>query len=286
MINVRLAGGLGNQLFQLAAALAVRGDSDVLLDTDGLRNYAVKRSFDLPRILSLPQTIRTNESPSPRVRWKSWLHTARVGRWLPGIAVNDRNFRAKLERDLSGESPRSLWMDGYFQQHWSASAFEKSCAQMTAMMRPDLPHSRVDAGTGVIHIRGGDFLSSELHRVVDADYYVRALMALRTRRPDMRSFCLITDDPGYAQPICDRIQEAHPEVTLAMAPRAHEGDVPNWLQDIVLLRYAPARIIGNSSFAWWAAALDPQRALTLSPDRWTRHATRDLVLSWEITLPV
>lgn len=54
MIYVRLAGGLGNQLFQLAAALRIRGGNNsvpIVVLTDALTMYDIKRDPDIASLI-------------------------------------------------------------------------------------------------------------------------------------------------------------------------------------------------------------------------------------------
>ena len=210
----------------------------------------------------------------------------RIGRLLPRHGVNDRNFARHLARQRSGVARQPLWLDGYFQHGWPTPLFDNVRARMLAVLRHDLPASRVNNADGVIHIRGGDFLASAVHRVVDAGYYLTALTKLRTQLPSMTSVAVVTDDVVHAAPIIDSMQRAQPDLALSLAPPPHAAAGAAWLQDFVLLRDARARIVGNSSFAWWAAALDAQRAPTVSPDQWTRNVPRDLFLPWELAIAV
>jgi hypothetical protein len=82
--------------------------------------------------------------------------------------------------------------------------------------------------------------------------------------------------------VLDALARAHPDVDLAFGTHATGG----WLGDFALLRRAPARILGNSTFSWWAAALDGHHSLTLSPNQWTRGVPRRLFLPWEAVVPV
>ena len=286
MIYTRLAGGLGNQLFQYAATLALRGESkgSVLLSTDGLRRYQVKRNFDLMQLLHLPDGFHTDMPGDIPGQLASALLRWRIGRLLPNHGVNDRNFAEHLALLRSGMVRQPLWLDGYFQHGWQTQMFEIVRARMSAALRNDLPTSRVSDAAAVVHIRGGDFLASEVHCVVDTGYYVEALAMLRARLPSLVSVTVVTDDIAYAAPIIDCMARAQPDLALSLAPPPNAAAGAAWLQDFVLLRDARARIIGNSSFAWWAAALDAERALTVAPNKWTRGVLRDLFLPWEFVI--
>lgn len=51
--------------------------------------------------------------------------------------------------------------------------------------------------------------------------------------------------------------------------------------DFMILLHGKSRVIGTSTFAWWASALDDKRSLTISPKSWKLNFNRKLVLPWE-----
>ncbi len=284
MICTRLAGGLGNQLFQLAAAVAMRaeGQSKVYLGTAGLGSYRAQRSFDMAQLLDLPPWCVGGAAQAGEHKLADRLMTARIGRWLLGSGVSDRNFGVRLAAGRREPAARWLWLDGYFQQCWGWEEFGPVLSTMLPWVRTAAMEESPPAADCLIHVRGGDFLGSEVHRVVDVSFYVRALESMRLQRPTLRSAWVVTDDRAYAGPVLDALARAHPDVDLAFGTHATGG----WLGDFALLRRAPARILGNSTFSWWAAALDSHHSLTLSPNQWTRGVPRRLFLPWEAVVPV
>ena len=284
MIYLRLAGGLGNQLFELAAAWALhRPDhGQVYLHAGGLKRYAVPRAFDAERLLRLPAWFISDESPEDRRPLAGLLMEARVGRLLPVLGGNDRNFAGLLARAEVGKHAESLWLDGYFQHGWTWPPFARVREQMLAAWRTNLPRpAPVDADC-VVHIRGADFLASDAHQVVDAGYYARALNTLQQQLASLKSALVVTDDVAHAHSVLATLRSSNPTVDFRL-PEAEPG---HWLTDFLRLRDAPARVLGNSSFSWWAAALDANEAPTMTPRRWVRGVDRDLYLPWETSLSV
>lgn len=284
MIYTRLAGGLGNQLFQLAAAWALREPTQgqVFLHTSSLRRYAVPRAFDAARLLTLPAWCSSDEAPAGRRLLVGALLNARVGRLLPVLGANDHNFAKLLSRAEQGHHRSLLWLDGYFQQGWTWDAFAQVRQAMLAALRADLPAARPAHADCVVHIRGADFLASDEHRVVDAGYYARAVDALQQQLPSLKTALVVTDDPNHANAILATLRLSNPGVDFHL-PAAETG---HWLSDFLQMRHAPARVLGNSSFSWWAAALDEREATTITPRQWVRGIERDLFLPWETALPV
>lgn len=274
-MQVRLAGGLGNQIFQLAAALALsKPGTRIRLLTGALARYKTARQPDVIRLLDLP---RLGVEVSPSSGSVAWLvERVRAGRLLPAIGVNDRNFAAMVRQPPT--VARWTLLDGYFQQQWTWDVMEPVLGRLRDALKPEwknIAHSEC-----LIHVRGGDFLRSPTHQVLDEDYYRQALTQLR-QRMTISSVKVITDDPPYAADILGAAMKVHTDIRFdVLAPK------PDPLNDFAQLLHARARIIGNSTFSWWAAALDAGQGLTLSPSLFAQGANRHVALPWEVVLPV
>jgi len=244
-IFVRLAGGLGNQLFQVAAATLVsnRLRQDIFLVANGLSNYNVSRELMFQHILR-PQTSHWRYT-SPGAIATFLADRFRLGRLpVPAMSINDSNI-------LNSLSPCFLrlpcFMDGYFQQFWTAELFFESLSYLN--IASSLGGSAVsdDVNWVSVHVRGGDFLSESRYLIADFDFYLRCFELAVGQ--GFRRFMIVTDDKSYAQSILLYLSDAFPGIMIEVAPPSSA------LDDFYRIRNAPARIIGNSTFAWWASAL-------------------------------
>jgi len=182
--------------------------------------------------------------------------------------VNDKTFWHRVKA-TGAHFP--LYADGYFQHGWTHDTFTRATSAMQVRPIDARAAERLMAGEIAIHIRGGDFLKLPQFQVVNAPYYINAVrqsMALGFTR-----FGVITDDPAYAAEVCDAIQRQCPEANFRMLTR-----VINALEDFDALRGAPGRIIGNSTFAWWAAVFGDPTTPTWSPTMFTTDDPRDFFL--------
>ncbi len=272
MIVVRLAGGLGNQLFQVMAALLIgeRTGLSILLLTDGLAQYAAARKPDVLRLVRSKRILLAeNVRVSPWVRWLSLR--ARAGRWLPILGLGDEDFPSVVNRGrMHGQ-----WhfLDGYFQRGWTLELLREAqaAAQLDPSAMTDPGNLRCDC---VIHIRGGDFLRLPSHAIVDIDYYSRCLSLAESE--GYRSFGIVTDDRQHADEFLQTLRMRHPGLAIDLLP-----DHGSALTDFGTLRHARSRIIGNSTFAWWASACADGHGTTWAPDRFVRGQVRDFVLPCE-----
>lgn len=273
MIYLRLAGGLGNQLYQLTAAslLAKRSGSTVVPYTQALQSYAEARQPDSLNLLMANDWLQLE--PVSGHRMMRWLAvSARAGRWLPYLGVNDRTFWRTATRPTKS---LPFILDGYFQHGWSHQTFHEALAALPVRLISKEASIYTNSDEVIIHIRGGDFLKLPRFQVVGLNYYVRTVRLAMEQ--GWRSFAIMTDDRAYATFLYEQMTQELSGVKFRILPRTASA-----LDDFDILRAASARIIGNSTFAWWAAALGRLESPTWAPTMLTVDEPRDFFLPFEI----
>lgn len=277
-IYLRLAGGLGNQLFQLLAAhqLHERTGYQVVVLTDSLSSYKTERNPECAKFLTEHHERLFEFRPG---NWRNpleWLSlSTRAGRWAPRISVNDRNFHEHAKCHLSGVS-HPLLMDGYFQSGWTTESFAKAL-QKSRFALPVQEQQKLKPYQCVVHIRGGDFLNVKIHQVTDAHYYCLAIS--HALNSGYTEFITVSDDREYCEAIMQQIRSRLKDVNIITA--AQGGSL---IEDFSRIAIAPARILGNSTFSWWAAALGESNSRTWSPLPFTTRRDRDFSLPNETLL--
>ena len=129
-----------------------------------------------------------------------------------------------------------------------------------------------------VHIRGGDFLGISGYRFLTEEYYLYALG--QAMKSGFSNFVIVTDDLEYGRTMCEKLALTAPLASIRMAD--HFDD----MSDFDILRSSSARIIGNSTFAWWASALATTAGPTWAPDHFVKHRQRDFFLPNELTISV
>jgi len=264
MIDVRLTGGLGNQLFQFAAAvvLARRFELPICLWTGAMQTYTTPRDLVLPLFIDLGRFgVSMRDRPN-------LVQRTRMARLLPCICrgaawVSDRNLLEVAHRT----SPLfSAQLDGYFIESIDQDFFDEAVSLLEpAIVAPAVvEHSaqRVCA----IHIRGGDFvrLGWTLDDVLS--YYQTSLARVLECEPNLR-IVAVTDDPDHA---------AQTLRSLGVNADIHSGSLRS---DFDLLRTASYAILSNSTFSFWAGALRSPRAggwSSFVPGLWRPGAPRQI----------
>jgi hypothetical protein len=292
MVIVKLMGGLGNQMFQYAAArrLAHARRTELKLDTsyfatDSLRRYALDH-FNLHEHFATAEDIArvARGGLNPFILAGTRLLQA-TRPYHRRRCIRERQFH--FDRRIL-DAPGDVYLDGYWQS-------EKYFADIRGIIQAEFTPKRplVDAGAREmlqqiqgcvsvgVHLRRGDYVSdpriNAYHGVCDSEYYETSVRLLTDRYPHAHLF-IFSDDP---------------ESALADAPLGYPGTVVGRAitaadhEEFLLMTCCQHFIIANSTFSWWAAWLgtNPDK-LVFAPGRWFTHElhdTRDLLPSgWTV----
>ena len=239
---VQMMGGLGNQMFEIAAGYAHARRTGLCLqlsERTNCKRSTYWRTF-LPRcaefvVASPPATSRLWNEPHFHYRKIPTEATA-----LFGFFQSSRYFN-----DVSGEI-RTL-----FEPH----AIIKT---VVASKYADLVAAA--ATSCVVHIRRTDYLvgaNHAYHAVCDKDWYARALAEMDRQRPGQR-FLVFSDDLEWCREQAD----------LWTGRDVVFVDEPNDCVTLHLMSQFQAFVISNSSFSWWATWLSPGDKTVIAPSRW------------------
>ncbi len=284
MITVSILGGLGNQMFQYAAAKALANKHGVGLNIDDspFRNYPL-RPFLLDRLHVPEAAERTSLNPAnlpPRaesfavMRWRNRTDRALARFGLPklsrpGGSYSEPHFQFDPDFFRLGQT---VSVFGYFQseRYFTGIADElrryfrpceplgpKAMAMAVKIARTETPVS--------VHIRRGDYVKSaetaRVHGSLTARYYTKALDVLQGMLASPVTLFVFSDDPADAEAVLDFV----PRDKLV-----HVGGDPDkpW-EDMSLMAQCRHHVIANSSFSWWGAWLNPsEQKIVIAPREW------------------
>ncbi len=267
----RLQGGFGNQLFQYAAAraLGLRLGAQVEFDVSALK-LDQKRRFEL-HAFRFPSTLRIASHPDGRRRNP-------LARWLnPRQIVREKHF--EYDPDIEKlDSRSSIHLIGYWQtEKYFKSVEGQIRSDLEFASSPDKPNAimleKIQSVPAVsVHFRRGDYVSekhtAEYHGVPSMKYYHNAVDAVLDSVPDAALF-IFSDDPGWVR------DHFHPRAPLTIVD-INTPDQP--AADLRLMSACRHHILANSSFSWWGAWLNPDRAkIVVAPNRWFSGATSNTV---------
>lgn len=274
-VTVYLQGGLGNQLFQLAAGwvAASRSKCPLILDLaffDG-GSFAARRPLhEVVDIAALPLDVEivTKRLPAgvARIGTSFLWRTRQVNTLRKFIVSREIGFDdAPLARAMPGSR---MW--GYFQSElFVAEARRRGFPpQLPLKLTTQVPSGLLEAlkcePIVAIHVRGGDFHKHDgLQGTLPNHYYQRAMRIVESRQK-VREVWIFGNDV-----------EANLRVASALdypwTPASCIFEDQQDIHDYLLMRNARSVILSNSTFGWWAARDDPTPACVTYPVPWNKH---------------
>lgn len=270
-VIARIEGGLGNQLFQYAAArsLADRLSCGLALDLRGL-----VQNGDRPYQLDLYCTrteIATPELlaslPDPRSSRTGRLRSA-VSQVCPSLCAFPAFWPRSFAYDPRFERiTRPVYAVGYWQSE-RYFAWNRARLLQDIQLREPIPPSRwleqiLGSNSAALHVRRGDYVSNaaaaQFHGLCDMTYYQQAVQMLRAAHPDIEVF-VFSDEPDWARTHLQLGVPTH----VVDAHRPDQGHL-----DMELMRHCRHHVIANSSFSWWGAwRCESPGQRVYAPSRW------------------
>ena len=253
-VYVKLMGGLGNQLFEIAAG------------------YAVSRKYTCPLYYS--GDSHTNHHGNI-VNYSTTIFENIGTRLVPMIYPKQRlPAMVSTEAYNNDHLTFPITFDQHFQYYPPLKPYE---LELRTLIKTNLSNYVIDfpelENAAFLHIRRGDYLKhSDMHPIVPLSYYERAVDALKDH---VSVFYVFSDDIQWAQqqPLfqSDKMVCIHSDdelYTLAFMSRCRGGS-----------------ICANSTFAWWGAFLGAyeKRNPVFVPKDWIRQRVDGLFPSeWTV----
>ncbi|WP_320674155.1 alpha-1,2-fucosyltransferase [Prochlorococcus sp. MIT 1341] len=287
MIGIRLIGGLGNQLFQYAAAkaLANRLNVELLIDT---RSYTLNE-IDNPLNAYLLDRLRvTSKLANEKVLKRRPLFMRKPSKYLQKFGIYKLWYREKsFNYDRNVETlPDKIFLDGYFQSEKYFKSISKIIRMEYLPVRPLSDRNQQIANQArrlnsvMLHVRRGDYASNSkilsVHGLCSLSYYTNSINFLK-ELVNNPHFFVFSDDPFWAKsnlPLSDNVTYI-------------DGNLANPEIDLHLMSFCKHHIIANSTFSWWAAWLaNFPGKIVVAPSPWFDSVidkTPDLIpASWNI----
>lgn len=249
IVSVTISGGLGNQLFQIAAAYA----------------YAKRYGLDL----QLP--LRKREPDGRSTYWNSVLKKVEpyLVSSIPQISLEWSETSATVYSSIPESN--SLYINGYLQSSLYFKDYAKEIKELyksnentLTILTSKYPHLFENRNrVVVVHARCTDYTKNDdmiqFHGPLTDDYYQRAITSIMNRISDPY-FLLISDDPSYWTSMTAKMKELKENPSYILC---NETDINTF----ALLQQFHYYIIANSTFSWWGAWLADARHV-IAPKRW------------------
>lgn len=277
-VIARIEGGLGNQLFQYAAArsLADRLGCDLALDLRGL-----DENGDRPFQLDLYNIRASVASPQQLQSLPDW-HSSRWGRIrsrFSQIAPAFASFPVFWPRSFAFDQRfdkilRPVYLVGYWQSEkyftWNRERLLEDIQLVAPLPVGPLMNEIHSTNSVALHIRRGDYVNNlaaaQFHGLCDMDYYQTAVSAMKARFPDIHVF-VFSDEPDWAKSNLILEVPTH----FVDANSMDKGHI-----DLELMRHCKHHVIANSSFSWWGSWLgESDHQVVYAPKGWFANTSTD-----------
>jgi len=285
MVISQLIGGLGNQMFQFAAArsLALKRGTTLSLDISGFAGYGLHQGFELKRIFDCAAEIATAKDVRNILGWQYSTFVRRVLSH-PRFAMFRRNGfvvepHFQYWQELSNVVPE-CYLVGYWQsEKYFADVAEQIRLDFTFQIPMNVLNAtlaqKISSVNAVsLHVRRGDYVNNPkttaTHGLCSLDYYSDAIQHISQHVPQPYFF-VFSDDIAWAK---DNLPIEFPH---QYVEHNHAGESYNDMRLMSLCRH---HIIANSSFSWWGAWLNQSTdKIVVAPRRWfaSETSTQDLI---------
>lgn len=273
-VTVRLLGGLGNQMFQYAAglALAERHGSKLRLDPSYI-GFEAHRSYALD-VLRVEAAVSRRRRVPMSVFERERLDRAIVRLRFFGARIEDEATHAYDEH--FEHAPAGAYLIGYRQ-------VERYILPVEALLREQFQPREMGSvaetwgeriaatpNSVAVHVRRGDYVENEttnrLFGVLEPDYYERAAAIVeRAAGAGTFTYFVFSDDIAWCR---EQLRLPGETEFVSGATAAHE--------DLHLMRLCRHNVIANSSFSWWGAWLgETPDSVVVAPKVWFENYEGD-----------
>lgn len=276
---VKLNGGLGNQMFQYAFAVALeqKWSEEILFDFSYFQEIHEENTIIRPFELEVFNTDckpacdealkliinKNHRTLLEKVAW-DWF---KIKQYKPETNILRQNSAYTFEKKFLTQSD-AYYYDGYFQNEKYFKHCRNELLQRFSLKGPlDEKNTRIleqirKENSVSIHIRRGDYVTLEsantLHGLCSLEYYEKAIkyIAKKVKNPH---YFLFSDDVKW---VIENLKIDCPYTVI-------DFNQDKGYLDMELMKHCKHNIIANSSFSWWGAWLNENsKKIVIAPQNW------------------
>lgn len=251
-------GGLGNQMFQYAFALAMRRrENHVNLDVS-LYNYAkMHNGYELERVFGIKEPLINKKGF--HLKWLRLLLKTKPKALLTDDPLIFGEFNLKFPK---------RYICGYWQDERYFKEIENEIRKRFVFQGIDKKNKAIaqemrECSSVSVHIRRGDYAESGM-LLLDDNFYSKAFEKI-IDKVESPIFYIFSDDRQEAETIVSKY--------------CSEYKVIDWnkdedsYKDMYLISQCRHHIVANSSFSWWGAWLGNYKDnIVVAPQKWTNYS--------------
>ena len=282
MIKVFTFGGLGNQMFQYAAARALANQLEVsvCIDKSFLNIYSkntTPRNYELDFFSLKHHDNVTSSKNMGRLFYKIYpkIKSTPFGKIIAAkYNLYDEKKEFNFDPNFFSLSDKTFLL-GYFQSEKYFSPFEDDIRNCFVFKKhlsgknAEIAEKIKSTNAISIHIRRGDYVSNvksmSIYAKKSSEYYEKAIDKIR-QQVENPVFFVFSDDPEEAKNIITA-----PETTFVDWNKGQDNYI-----DMQLMSLCKHNIIANSSFSWWGAWLNNYaEKLVIAPANWVNDENKN-----------
>ena len=269
MIIQNFFGGIGNQLFQYAAAYSLSLKSKKILFYD----YSLKDTFKKKHISNISDVFDIDiNNVVPTYNFFGPLHNLFKRLFLkflflsklPLFFLTENNYKIVLNRKLNKIVMLGYWQDiNFFNKH--ETNLKRQLKFKNFRKNFKILNLIKNSNSIFIHFRQGDYLnkSNKVNYSLPIDYYCKAIdfMKKKVKRP---FFFIFSDDINSISKVFFEKKIFNEKFKILKNNHDYE--------DLFYMTNCKHSIISNSTFAWWGAWLNHnKKKIVIYPNLWFKN---------------
>lgn len=275
-VQVRLSGGVGNQIFQFFAGkmVAEKFDCGLSADVSMLNHPNAHFGSDIRELAFFESdgeveknTVHPFQHFTVRFQAKLAKGSIHLSRFFKIYSKEQIDFKA-LENFTE-----ELRISGYFQTRQVVDYIKDQYPNLNLRPKEITPRfasalQQVEGDFCAIHIRRGDYLrDNSIHSELTSNYYSSALNTLaKNRKGKALKYVVFSDEPQFARSLL-------PENLNYIEAAKFQLSI---MEEFYLMSFARAFIIANSTFSFWPAFLAKNDCLVVVPKYWFKSRDRSV----------
>ena len=274
---VRILGGIGNQLFQVAFYYWLKKKFphfQAYCDTHYFQSYGLHNGYLMPRVFQTD----VDEASSKILRQVNGDEKAFMYRVRRKLGIAQPYFFEETEdiRFTYGAkwiNDKNQYLEGYWQCFQYLQEFPEITEAFQFAPFDDDQNIALEKQMGQqpslsVHIRRGDYVKHPKYKdICTLDYYQRAIAKVLEMEPNCQIF-VFSDDLEW----CKEHLSQYP------CQFIDHNRGANSYKDMQLMSLCHHHIIANSSFSWWGAFLSKKEGITIAPKKWKNNMEGTLQL--------
>lgn len=271
MSVVRFTGGLGNQLFQICFGKMLSDATATPTVYDAIeykyRSTKATRQLEIPDIFGLKIESKSNAiiSHSPEIILKFMER-----RVIPVYHANRYKYSNFVREGVEiYDSGIELKSNSYYIGNFISYKYWNNKTQHILSWISNLMNEHLDLNKNIldstigIHVRRGDYLENDkvrnLHGYCTDEYYLDALDKIIQANSSIKRVLLSSDSPFRTRDLRNEITKRGLYIEVL--------DTTNPLEALTRIAKTSYFIGSNSTFSWWAAALN-KKEISIFPNDW------------------